>query len=295
MYAQAVNQLFRRSASLQRSAQLYQRLDASQAIKSTTSAADFGTILKGSNATKLRQRLDLDPRSKITFDDFKNLAIESGFKDNEVTPLSNALTQSGNIIHLPNSAVPNISNSVFIKPNHVYQSLYYVLDIENKGVGLEKLIQMKKEEINKVKANLAKYEPIKQDIDRRSTNSAHRIIWAGLGYLVLQAGVIGRLTWWDLSWDIMEPVTYFVSFGTVLIGYTYFTLTKTEYTFEALTDTLFKRKQAKLFNKLKFPVGEYNKLLELLDTKEEELKKLEYAASYHLSEHGEFVEQVPKN
>ncbi|EFA81133.1 severin kinase [Heterostelium album PN500] len=248
----------------------------------STQNQDFNIILKSSNATKLRQRLSLDPRTKITFDEFKNLCVESGFQDSEVNRLASALTESGNIIYLPHSTAPTLSNSVFINPNHVYQSLYNVLDIENKGVGLVQLIENKKNEIKILEDRIRPLDDIKSIIDTKSKKSAHRVIWLGLGYLVAQAAIIGRLTWWELSWDIMEPVTYFVSFGTVLIGYIYFTFTKTEYTFEALNNNLFRRKQQKLFTRQNFPINEYNRLNELLAKKKEELNALSYAANYPL-------------
>lgn len=50
--------------------------------------------------------------------------------------------------------------------------------------------------------------------------------WAGLGLMSVQFGILARLTWWEYSWDIMEPVTYFVTYGTAMAAYAYFVLTK---------------------------------------------------------------------
>ena len=50
--------------------------------------------------------------------------------------------------------------------------------------------------------------------------------WAGLGMMAVQFGFLARLTWWEYSWDIMEPVTYFVTYGTSMAMYAYFVLTK---------------------------------------------------------------------
>ena len=50
--------------------------------------------------------------------------------------------------------------------------------------------------------------------------------WAGLGAMGLQFGILARLTWWEYSWDIMEPVTYFVTYGTSMGMFAYFVLTK---------------------------------------------------------------------
>ncbi|GAM19551.1 hypothetical protein SAMD00019534_027260 [Acytostelium subglobosum LB1] len=244
---------------------------------------DFSIILKSANATKLRQRLSLDPRTKIPYDEFKALCVSAGFQESEVERLSSALTESGNILHLPTSTAPTLSGSVFIKPNHVYQSLYHILDIENKGVGLERLIEIKNNEIKVIEDSLRPLEAIKLTIDGKAMRGAHRVIWGGLGYLVLQGVFLGRLTWWELSWDIVEPITYFVSFGTVLLGYTYFSITKTEYTFEALRNHLFKGKQAKLFKRQSFPIEEYNRLHALLAKRQQELAQLTEISSYSLN------------
>ena len=41
-----------------------------------------------------------------------------------------------------------------------------------------------------------------------------------------QFGILARLTWWEYSWDIMEPVTYFVTYGTIMAMTAYYVVTK---------------------------------------------------------------------
>ena len=63
--------------------------------------------------------------------------------------------------------------------------------------------------------------------ERRTTLLA----WSGLGYMAIQFGFLARLTWWEYSWDIMEPVTYFVTYGTAIAAYAYYVLTRQVSTF----------------------------------------------------------------
>lgn len=67
-----------------------------------------------------------------------------------------------------------------------------------------------------------KREDLVTAAERRTTILA----WAGLGYMALQFGFLARLTWWEYSWDIMEPVTYFVTYGTAMGAYAYYVLTR---------------------------------------------------------------------
>ena len=36
------------------------------------------------------------------------------------------------------------------------------------------------------------------------------MIWLGLGMMSIQVGVMAHLTWFAYSWDIVEPISYFV-------------------------------------------------------------------------------------
>ena len=52
------------------------------------------------------------------------------------------------------------------------------------------------------------------------------MVWLGLGLMSIQAGILARLTWFDYSWDIVEPISYFVSYSAVIGVYAYFVLTR---------------------------------------------------------------------
>ena len=41
----------------------------------------------------------------------------------------------------------------------------------------------------------------------------------------IQCGFFARLTWWEYSWDVMEPVTYFATYAAVMGMYAYFVIT----------------------------------------------------------------------
>ncbi|KAJ8926684.1 hypothetical protein NQ314_020899 [Rhamnusium bicolor] len=109
---------------------------------------------------------------------------------------------------------------------------------------------------------------------------AHRrgnwLAWAGLGLMSVQFGILARLTWWEYSWDIMEPVTYFVTYGTAMACYAYFVLTKEEYVLQDVRDRqhlLIIHKQAK---KLGLDLNQYNMLKQEAASIQYVLKKLRH-------------------
>lgn len=66
----------------------------------------------------------------------------------------------------------------------------------------------------------------RMNLEAETTRRTSALTWVGLGLMGVQFGVLARLTWWEYSWDIMEPVTYFVTYGTAMAVYAYFVLTK---------------------------------------------------------------------
>jgi len=100
------------------------------------------------------------------------------------------------------------------------------------------------------------------------------LTWAGLGLMGVQFGALARLTWWEYSWDIMEPVTYFVTYGTSIAIFAYYTLTKQEYILNDVRDREFLLYFHKKAKKVGLDVGKYNELKDSVASIESDLKRL---------------------
>lgn len=49
--------------------------------------------------------------------------------------------------------------------------------------------------------------------------------------LCVQLGAFIRLTFWELSWDVMEPIGFFVQLATGILAYAWFMLYGSEMTY----------------------------------------------------------------
>ena len=81
-------------------------------------------------------------------------------------------------------------------------------------------------ELERLEHELAPLEESHTEMAQKSQFRTSIAVWGGLGFMALQFGILARLTWWEYSWDIMEPVTYFVGYGTAIAFYAYFVLTR---------------------------------------------------------------------
>ncbi|MBZ3877513.1 Calcium uniporter protein, mitochondrial [Sciurus carolinensis] len=137
------------------------------------------------------------------------------------------------------------------------QQLYTTLCIEQHQLNKERELI---ERLENLKEQLAPLEKVRIEISRKAEKRTTLVLWGGLAYMATQFGILARLTWWEYSWDIMEPVTYFITYGSAMAMYAYFVMTRQEYVYPEARDRqylLFFHKGAK---KSRFDLEKYNQL-----------------------------------
>ena len=96
---------------------------------------------------------------------------------------------------------------------------------------LNLFLQLSKElelrgQLEQLKADIAPLETHREELERSALSRSNLWMWGGMVFMSVQFGFLARLTWWEYSWDIMEPVTYFFTYGTSMVMFAYFILTR---------------------------------------------------------------------
>lgn len=107
-----------------------------------------------------------------------------------------------------------LSNKGRYLPNDVFLSLQLSKELELRG------------QLEQLKSELVPLEKQRLQLANRASKRTNLVVWGGMAYMSLQIGFFARLTWWEYSWDIMEPVTYFATYATSMAMFAYFILTR---------------------------------------------------------------------
>ncbi|XP_047422411.1 calcium uniporter regulatory subunit MCUb, mitochondrial isoform X2 [Sciurus carolinensis] len=133
------------------------------------------------------------------------------------------------------------------------------------------------EKIDHLKEQLQPLEQVRARIEARSEAKTSGLLWAGLALLSVQGGAMAWLTWWVYSWDIMEPVTYFLTFTNSMIFFAYFIVTRQNYTYTSVRSRQFLQFFHKKSQQQHFDVEQYNKLKDDLAMAKESLERVRHS------------------
>ncbi|MED6195111.1 hypothetical protein PIB30_034952 [Stylosanthes scabra] len=209
-------------------------------LGSGISAEEVRKVLKATMAEKVKAKLREVPAASISYGEFLRICVETCENRDLGEEFAKMLDDAGNVVVL--------GNVVFLRPEQVaktmesliYQSIAKPNDPRRKEL----------EEIEKQKAL----------IDEKAKAQVKTELYCGLGFLTLQTLGFMRLTFWELSWDVMEPICFFVTSMHFAMAYMFFIRTKTEPTFQGFFYSRFKAKQERLMKANNFDMNKYNEL-----------------------------------
>lgn len=214
-------------------------------------------VLRKAQYRQVTDALERDgSRVRVSVAEYLDLCKQYNVEEAEARELLKSLHKSGRVLHYENS--PELAATVIVRPDALAASFVKLLDVQ--GEYTKGFVQAKQQELDALRQELQELETTRQGLETKAYQRADNWIRLGLAYIVLQAGLVARLTWWELSWDIMEPVTYMLTFTTGIGAMAYFTHTGTEYTYEALRRHLAEGRLKKLYRKHNFDINRYQEL-----------------------------------
>ncbi|CAI0554580.1 unnamed protein product [Linum tenue] len=201
---------------------------------------DAKKLLRVARLEMVKSKLRDAERNWMPRSEFVRICGEVCSDPDETNRVARALDESGTVIVL--------GDAVFLKPKQVVKAIGGLIPFPATNPN-----DPRKKELDHL-------EQQKALIDQKAIARVRRELWGGLGYLVIQTAAFMRLTFWELSWDVMEPICFYVTSVYVMAGYTFFLRTSREPTFEGFFQSRFLAKQRKLMKAQKFDLERYNEL-----------------------------------
>ncbi|WOL06054.1 calcium uniporter protein 3, mitochondrial-like [Canna indica] len=196
-------------------------------------------VVRASQVAAARAKLGATGKSVVAYPEFVRICCEASNAEQGME-IARSLDQSGVVIVL--------GNVVFLKPEEVVQTI-------------ENMIPMSlSHENDPSREELMKMEEKKAEIDREAAAQVRKELWCGLGFMVAQTAALMRVTFWELSWDVMEPICFYLTSIYFMAGYGFFLKTSKEPSFESFFVSRFATKQRQLMKAYNFDLSRFNEL-----------------------------------
>uniref|UniRef100_A0A7E4VCP6 Calcium uniporter protein n=1 Tax=Panagrellus redivivus TaxID=6233 RepID=A0A7E4VCP6_PANRE len=158
-------------------------------------------------------------------------------------------------------------------------ALHSILQIDEFKLQREKLLMTK---LEAVEAELIPLEKVRQQIELECESRSNLAAWGGFVAMGVQTGVLFRLTYYEYSWDVVEPLSYFATYSTVLATFGYYLMTRESFDYPTACRRVFSKQFYKRAIKYNFNVDQYNELVKLRDQLKHDLERLRDPLFQHL-------------
>jgi hypothetical protein len=194
-------------------------------------------------------------KQAVALSDIIEKSEDGGMPREKAETILRAMHKLGSVFYF--SKNPELREVVFLNPKQIVGQIEQALDLKKLRETRETVV----ERIEKLHSLLAPLHEKYEDIGRRSTRVVNVLAHGLLLALCAQFALFARLTWWDSSWDVMEPVTWITtSVETIIMGYGYFLFARSEYSNQTFKSWLVGRRIRRLARKSGFDVKQYQAL-----------------------------------
>ncbi|KAK7352357.1 hypothetical protein VNO80_17777 [Phaseolus coccineus] len=205
------------------------------------SVNDARKILRTSQMEKVKAKLRDITHTSISYSHYFRICLQHcDHNQRQATEFAKILDHSGDVIVL--------GNVVFLHPEQVAKTVERLL---SESIASPK--DPRREELEKM-------ERQKAMIDEKAKAQVRVELYCGLGFLTVQTVGLMRLTFWELNWDVMEPICFYLTSLYFSLAYMFFLRTSTEPTFQGYFQSRFKSKQQRLMKMYNLDIQRYNDL-----------------------------------
>jgi hypothetical protein len=141
---------------------------------------------------------------------------------------------------------------VYMDPGGIAKTLRSVLPID---------VPLMKRRLEEVVREVGPMVELKERVEAKARRKSMLVNTAFLGFLSIQWGVFIRLCYWELSWDVVEPLGFFAGGLTTIVGFAWAIMTRRSFSYESLNGEVRNRWVDKELERQGFDFLAYDRLI----------------------------------
>jgi prefoldin subunit 5 len=161
---------------------------------------------------------DASKGASMELKDYFQFAEDKGISKDQALVYLRTLHKLGAVLFFEGNV--ELESKILLNPKMVASAIETALRVPELKTQTKASLEA---QLESLKQNLTEMQAAYESIDAKASRGANFIMYSVLGGLLFQWLLFARFTWWDFSWDVMEPVTYFTMTAELsLTGYLYY-------------------------------------------------------------------------
>jgi hypothetical protein len=145
-----------------------------------------------------------------------------------------------------------LEDLVYLHPREVTSAVLRVLP----GVP-SKVFGVSDQELLKLQSEYDEMHANYDQAQRRASTRSSLVVYGGLMVLCAQLATFVRLTYYEFSWDVMEPISYFVGLSNAIMVYLFYIWNRRDFSFETWQRGMEGKYAEKTFRAKGFDIDRY--------------------------------------
>jgi len=204
--------------------------------------------------------------------------LDLGIDKDQAMGILKTLTTTGHVLYIQEGI--ELPSKIFLRPGDIVASVQSAFHVETLRLTHEQRVAL----LNNLKSEIGPLTKIRNELLQKADRRSQIFVWTVFFALCGQFLLFARFTWWDFSWDVMEPVTYFTSVVEgAIAGYAYYLFTREEYTNMGFREILMRKFFKRLASRNNFDIQHYENLKKKIAELENDTYYTAHETTFHSS------------
>ncbi|POM60245.1 V-type ATPase, G subunit [Phytophthora palmivora] len=179
----------------------------------------------------VKAEIEKDPRLILPLSEFYRMCHNAGAEEVVATKWLRELQRRNLVVHFDRSRNPQLENAVILRPYSLESVLTLQNSLDSELYNIKHDRKVKERELDALNNSLKKLQQVDNEVHLAARRMPNAQKWVGLTGLTGFYGALMYCVWDVYSWDVMEPITYFIGFTAVLGNSFYSSITKKDPTY----------------------------------------------------------------
>ncbi|KAG6599627.1 V-type ATPase, G subunit [Phytophthora cinnamomi] len=208
----------------------------------------------------VRAEIEKDPRLILPLKEFYRMCHNAGAEEAVAAKWLRELQRRNLIVHFDRSRNPQLENAVILRPYSLESVLTLQNSLDSELYNIKHDRRVKERQLTELNGALKKLQQVEAEVHVAARRMPNAQKWLGLTGLTGFYGALMYCVWDVYSWDVMEPITYFIGFTAVLGNSFYSTITKKDPTYSNIWQKRYWARVKELSKQRKFNASELEEL-----------------------------------